>query len=153
MRQGRNRVAADAATPARPSANAQRVCEKQRQTRVSVPCPVASNAESVSAVATPLRPTVELDDRRVVEQIGVVFVAERVAVEVLERESYVVRTFDDLELPGPRHDVDVTHIGVRVGADIGGVRPGCGSGSPASKRWVAGVKAWASSWRLPGTSL
>ncbi len=33
---------------------------KQRQTRASVPCPVASNAESVSAVTTPLRPTVNL---------------------------------------------------------------------------------------------
>ena len=48
------------ATPARLTANAESVTARGRQTRVSVPCPVASNAELVSAVATPLGPTVNL---------------------------------------------------------------------------------------------
>jgi hypothetical protein len=36
------------------------VVARRRQTRVSVPCPVSLNAELVSAVATPLGPTVNL---------------------------------------------------------------------------------------------
>src|SRR5262249_5119769 len=56
----RHQTKQQALLPRRDGESKASVAGTRRQPPVSVPCPVASNAESVSAVATPLGPTVNL---------------------------------------------------------------------------------------------